>query len=246
MDLQNQIAIVTGAGQGMGRGIAQKLSQYGATVLVSGRTESKVRETARLIEADGGKALAVEADVSITGDIKKMFDICEERLGAPEIFVANAGLSYASPLLETTEEEYYKVFDTNAKGTFFCLKEAGLRLKDGGRIVLISSSTTKYPKKGMCLYSSTKAAISMMAEIAAQEFAGRGIVVNSVLPGLTETPAMHEGGLPEDFKQFVIDNTPYKRLGTVEDVAEIVAFLCSKNAYWLNGKLIMADGGCLC
>jgi len=246
MDLRNQIAIITGAGQGMGRGIAEKLSQYGAAVLVSGRTRSKVDETARIIKERGGKALAVAADISIVSDIRKMFDACEKSFGAPDILVANAGLSYSSKLLETTEEEYYRVYDINAKGTFFCLKEAGLRLKDGGRIVLISSSTTNSPKKGMSLYSSTKAAINMMAEVAAQELADRGITVNSVLPGLTVTPAMEEGALPEEFKQMVADNTPFGRLGTTEDVAEAVAFLCSRESKWINGRHITADGGCLC
>jgi len=246
MDLKNQVAIVTGAGQGMGRGIAEKLSQYGAALVVSGRTESKVLETARIIEAGGGNALAVKADISIIGDIKRMFKICREHFGAPDIFVANAGMSYSSDLIETTEEEYYKVYETNAKGTFFCLKEAGLYLKDGGRIVLISSSTTKYPKKGMSLYSSTKAAINMMAEIAAQEFADRGITVNVVLPGLTKTTHMEEDPLPEDFMHNIINSTPFKRLGCTEDIAEVVAFLCSKSSKWINGKQVIADGGCLC
>ena len=246
MDLQEQVAIVTGAGQGMGRGIAEKLSEYGAAVVVSGRTKSKVQETAKIIESRGGKALAVKADISALDDIRKMFDLCIERFGVPDILVANAGVSYISGFLETSEEEYYKVYDTNAKGTFFCLKEAGLRLKEGGRIVVISSSTTKYPKQGMALYSSTKAAIKMMAEIAAQEFAFRGITVNSVLPGLTVTPAVEAGDLPEEFKRMVAESTPFKRLGTVEDIAEVVAFLCTKNSRWVNGKHVIADGGSVC
>lgn len=250
MDLQNQIAIVTGAGQGMGRGIAEKLASCGATVVAASRTESKAAETVRIIEAAGGKALVVKADISIVDDIKSMFDICEEKLGTPDILIANAGDSYFSSFLETTEDEYYKIFDVNAKGTYFCLQQAGLRLNDGGRIVTISSSTTKYPKKGMSLYSSTKAAISMMTEIAAQEFADRRISVNSVLPGLTLTVTVQNdieaGILPDAFTQMVIDNTPSKRLGTAEDIAGIVAFLCTKEAQWINGKLIITDGGCLC
>ena len=190
--------------------------------------------------------MAVKADISIVGDIKRMFEACLESFGPPDILVANAGLSYISPLLETTEEEYYKVYDTNAKGTFFCLKEAGLHLKDGGRIVIISSSTTKYPKKGMCLYSSTKAAVNMMTEIAAQELADRRITVNAVLPGLTVTPAVEESPIPNEFKRMIADSTPFKRLGTTEDIAEVVAFLCSRESQWVNGKHITADGGCIC
>jgi len=245
MNLKDQIAIVTGAGQGIGRGIAEKLSQYGAAVVVADKSESKALETAQIIESRGGKALAVVADISILSDISKMFDKCQEYFGVPDIMVANAGLSYSSSLLETTEEEYYMVYDINAKGTFFCLKEAGLRLKDGGRIVLISSSTSKQPKKGMSLYSSTKAAINMMAEIAAQELADRGITVNAVLPGLTMTPSVKEAPFPEGFIQMVVDNTPSKRLGETVDIAEIVAFFCTKESQWVTGKHIMADGGCL-
>ena len=245
MDLRNQIAIVTGAGQGMGRGIAEKLAEYGASVVASDKLEDKAALTAEIIESRGGRAHAARADISVVADIQMLFEVCRNCFGAPDIMVANAGLSYLSPLLETTEEEYYKVFDINAKGTFFCLKEAGLQLNDGGRIVAISSSTTKYPKKGMGLYSATKAAIKMMTEIAAQELADRKITVNSVLPGLTITPSM-EGGLPEEFKNYVIENTALKRLGNVEDIAEVVAFLCSKEGQWINGQNILADGGCLC
>jgi len=245
MDLHNRVAIVTGAGQGMGRGIAAKLAEYGASVVISGRTESKLLEAAREIEAGGGVALAVKADVSIVSDIKNLFEECRKYFGPPDIMVANAGLSYSSSLSETTEEEYYKVFDINAKGTFFCLKEAGLRLKDGGSVVVISSSTVIHPKNGMSLYSSSKAAVNMMTMVAAQELSARGITVNTVSPGLTITPAMEAGDLPNEFKQAIIENTPFNRLGTVEDIAEIVAFLCSKNAKWINGRNIVADGGCL-
>jgi len=241
--LQGRIAIVTGAGQGMGRGIAEKLAEYGAALVATDKDESKAKDTAHGIGLKGGKAFAVRADITDIGDIIGMFGQCGEVFGAPDIFVANAGLSYSSSLLETTEEEFDKVFGVNAKGTFFCIKEAGLRLNDGGRIVAISSSTTKYPKTGMSLYSSTKAAVNMMTEIAARELADRRITVNAILPGLTVTPFMD---LPDEYKQMVIGNTPFKRLGTPEDIAEAVAFLCTKEAEWINGQLIIADGGCVC
>jgi len=250
MDLQNLIAIVTGAGQGIGRGIAEKLASCGAAVVAANRTESKAEDTAQIIRARGGKALAVRADISINDDIVRMFDFCEENFGAPDILIANAGIAYHSAITETTEEEFFSIYNVNAKGTFFCLKEAGLRLKDGGRIVTISSSTATFSRKGMSLYSSTKAAICKMTEIAAQEFADRRINVNCVLPGITKTPAIEKdfvaGDISGNHLQMVIDNTPFKRLGTTEDIAEIVAFLCGNEAVWVNGKQIVVDGGAGC
>jgi 3-oxoacyl-[acyl-carrier protein] reductase len=242
MELKGQTAIVTGAGQGMGRGIAEKLSMDGAMVVVSDKNETGARETANLITAGGGEALAVFADIADTGTIEKMFVKCIERFGRPDILVANAGLSYMSPLLSTSEEEYYRVFDINAKGTLFCLKAAGTHLADNGRIVVISSSTTRYPNKGMILYTATKAAQKAMVEVAALELAERGITVNSVMPGLTETPNVL-AGLPQEFRKQIMDKSPFGRLGKPEDIAEVVAFLCSRNSRWVTGQHILVNGG---
>ncbi len=243
MELEGQIAIVTGAGQGMGRGIAEKLAQDGAAVVAAGRTEEKVRETAKIIESRGGRALAVKADISKIDDIKLMFERCKEHFGRPDIFIACAGVAPVTPFLEISEEDYYKVYETNAKGTLFCLKEAGLQLNDNGRIVVISSSSTRYPVKGLVVYTSTKAAQKIMVEVAAQEFSDRGIRVNSVMSGITETPQM-SGTLPDEFLRFVIACTPLKRLGTPEDTAEVVAFLCSEHSRWITGQNLLVSGGC--
>lgn len=242
MDLNGQIAIVTGAGQGMGQGIAIKLSMDGAKVVVVDKNEESAQATVKFLAETGGEAIAIKGDISVLSDIQMMFEECEKYFGRPDILVANAGLSYMSPLLETSEEEYYKVFDINAKGTLFCLKEAGLYLNNGGRIVVISSSTTRYPNKGMILYSATKAAQKLMVEVAALELAERRITVNSVLPGLTETPAML-AGVPLEFQRQIIQNSPSKRLGTPQDIAEVVAFLCRKNSQWVTGQHILANGG---
>lgn len=244
MNFIGKIAIVTGAGQGMGRGIALKLAEDGASVVVTDINEKGALETTAIIAAAGFKAFAVKADISVLSDIQGMFEKCEQRCGKPDILVANASLSYISALLDTTEEEYYKVFDINAKGTLFCLKEAGLHLNDNGRIVVISSSSTRYPVRGMSLYAASKAAQKLMVEVAAQELAGRGITVNSVMPGVTETPSM-KAGLSIEYQEQIIRNAPFKRLGTPKDIAEVVAFLCSANAQWVSGQHILTNGGSL-
>lgn len=244
MNLKDQIAIVTGAGQGMGRSIAEKLSQEGALVVVSGRSEKGVQETLKILESNGAKAVGITADVSRISDIKRMFEECKRTFGAPDILVANASMNRLIPLLEVTEEDYYQIYDINAKGTLFCLKEAALQLNDGGRIVVVSSSTTVYPKEAHIIYSSTKAAMQMMVVDAALELARRGITVNSVLPGVTETPNMN-AGLPTEFRQMIIDQSPFKRLGKPEDIAEVVAFLSSKNSQWISGQNILVNGGCV-
>ena len=242
MNLTQQIAIVTGAGLGMGRAIAVKLAACGAAVLVTDKDEAGAAETARMIAEAGGKAEFVRADVTCVADIVTMFDVCEARLGKADILVANAGVSFKCPITEVTEEFYRTVYDINAKGTLFSLKEAGLRLNDGGRIVVISSCSARFPEPGMAAYSSSKAAVQLMVEVAALEFAPRGITVNSIQPGLTGTDTMLKYA-PADFVQRCAQRTPLGRLGMPEDIAEIAAFLCSKESQWVSGQHILASGG---
>ena len=242
MDLTNQIAIVTGAGLGMGRAIAQKLAACGAAVLVTDKNEDAAKETAELINTSGGKAVAAKADVTVVSDIQNMFDVCEAELGKADILVANAGVSFKCPITEVTEEFYHTVYDINAKGTLFSLKEAGLRLNDGGRIVVISSCSARFPEIGMAAYSSSKAATQLMVEVAALEFAPRKITVNSIQPGLTGTETMLKYA-PPAFVQSCAERTPLGRLGMPEDIAEIAAFLCSKESQWVSGQHILASGG---
>lgn len=242
MNWSSQTAIVTGAGLGMGRAIAEKLAACGAAVLVTDKQEAAALETAQAIRCRGGRVEAWKTDVSRVEEIADMFEVCRARLGSPDILVANAGVSMHCPITEITEEFYQTVYDINAKGTLFCLKEAGLHLNDGGRIVVISSCSARYPEAGMAAYSSSKAAVQLMVEVAALEFAPRGITVNSIQPGLTGTPTMLAHASPAHVQK-AIDNTPLGRLGQPEDIAEIAAFLCSTESQWISGQHILASGG---
>ena len=242
MSLNDQIAIVTGAGLGMGRAIAEKLAACGAAVLVSDKNEAGAAETVDIIKQKGGKAVAAKADVTVVADIVNLFDVCERELGQPDILIANAGVSFKCPITEVTEEFYQTVYDINAKGTLFSLREAGLRLKDGGRIVVISSCSARFPELGMAAYSSSKAAAQLMVEVAALEFAPRGITVNSIQPGLTGTETMLKYA-PAAFVQSCAERTPLGRLGMPEDIANVAAFLCSKESQWISGQHILASGG---
>ena len=240
MKLEGKVAIVTGAGQGMGRGIALKLAEEGAKVFVTSLEDPT--ETVEMIRANGGVAEAGIADISKLEDIPRMFDECEAVYGKADIFVANAGIAVLTPIAEVTPEIFDKAFYTNARGTLFCLKEAGARLKDGGHIVVISSSSVTDPVPGMCVYSSSKAAIQLMATIAAQEFAPRKITVNAVQPGVTVTPSA-TSGLPQEFLDAMIEKTALKRLAQPEDIAKVVAFFASDEAAWITGQVVLADGG---
>ncbi len=237
---EKQIAIVTGAGNGIGQGIAKRLAQDGITVVVADIDEAGAQETADGIKANGGVAAAVKCDLRKVGDIYATFEFCRVNFGAPDILVANAAVNFVKTLEQLTEEDYYNVTDVNFKGTLFCLKAAGEFLKDGGRIVALSSSSTRYPVEGMTVYTGTKAAIKSMVEVAALELAPRGITVNSVMPGITPTKRMD---LPEEFRRSAAEATPFKRLGTPGDIAEVVAFLAGKSSQWVTGQHILANGG---
>lgn len=240
MKLNGKIAIVTGAAQGMGRGIAIKLAAEGASVFVTSKESPD--ETVEYIHSNGGVAEGGLADISKLEDIPRMFDDCERKLGKADIFIANAGIAILVPIAQVTPELFEQAFNTNARGALFCLKEAGERLNDNGHIVVISSSSVAQPVPGMCVYSSSKAAIQIMSTIAAQEFAPRKINVNVVQPGLTVTPAS-AGALPEVFIDRMIEKTAMKRLANPEDIANVVAFYASDESSWITGQVILVDGG---
>ena len=240
--LTGKIAIVTGASSGIGRGIAERLGREGASVLVNYNSDEQGgRETADAIIASGSKAAIVQGDMRHHEATETLFQTCLDTFGQPDILVNNAGVGALLPLAETDEETFERVFGLNCRGTLFCLKQASLHLKDEGRIVNIGSSSATYPWPGAAMYAASKAAVLKMTEIAAVELGQRRINVNSVIPGITATP-MSEA-LPKEATQPVIEASPWKRLGTPDDIASVVAFLVGPDALWVMGQHILANGG---
>ena len=240
--LADKIAIVTGASSGIGRGIAERLAQDGATVVVNYMTDDAGAEaTVKTIADAGGKAIKLQADVSKLAEVRAMFESCVAKLGRPHILVNNAGKGMLKPLAELDEAMIDDIFGLNAKGPLLCLGQASVHLQDGGRVVNIASSSAVFPWPGAALYAASKGAVLTMTEVAAVELGARRINVNAVIPGITETPMTK--ALPAGATQPVADASPYKRLGLPSDIAAVVAFLCGPDAEWVTGQKILANGG---
>jgi 3-oxoacyl-[acyl-carrier protein] reductase len=239
--LTKQVAIVTGSSDGIGRAIAERLAQDGATVVVNyGKSADKAKQVVAGIEAKGGKALAVQADMSNIRDVGRLVNDTVKTFGRLDILVNNAGMFMFKNLAETTEEEFDRMFALNTKGPYFALQEATKVIQEGGRIVNISTDGTHIGFGGATAYLASKGALEQFTKGLAHELAPKGVTVNSVSPGYTVT-AM----LPADpaFRQIGEQASPLKRLGTPKDIADVVAFVVSEEARWLTGQNIHAGGG---
>ena len=237
--LKERIAVVTGASAGIGRAIAERLAQEGATVVVNyGTSADKARAVVAGIESKGGKAIAVQADMSRIADARRLIQETVQRFGRLDILVNNAGMALFKPLIETTEQEFDRVFALNTRGPYFTMQEAAKVIEDGGRIVNISTDGTHMGFPGVTAYLASKGALEQITKGLAHELASKGVTVNTVSPGFTET-AM----LPDAFRETGAEMSPLKRLGTPEDIADVVLFIISDQARWLTGQNIHASGG---
>jgi 3-oxoacyl-[acyl-carrier protein] reductase len=238
--LKGKVAIVTGASRGIGRGIAERLARDGATVVVNyAKNAEEAKKVVSGIEAKGGKAVAVQADVSKVADVRRLFQETDKHFHRLDFLVNNAGIFTYKPLVDTTEEEYDHIFAINAKGQFFAMQEAAKRMAEGGRIVNISTGGTQLAFPGIAAYGGTKAALELFTKVAAKELGARKITVNTVSPGYTETDMLSD----PTFRTMGIEASPLKRLGTPKDIADVVAFLVSDEGGWVTGDTIQAGGG---
>ncbi|MEI9415959.1 SDR family oxidoreductase [Mesorhizobium sp. Cs1321R2N1] len=237
--LQGKTAIVTGSSRGIGRAIAEGLAANGATVAVNYVGNAKAADdVVAAITSKGGKAIAIQADISNVSDVRRLFDEAESQLGGLDIVVANVGVAVIKPLVEASEADFDLVFDTNAKGTFFTLQEAARRVRDGGRIIAVSTGGTKMFFTHTALYLGSKGAVEQFVRVLSREVGPRGVTVNSLSPGFTDTDL-----LPERDRAVAAGMSPFGRIGAPRDVADVAVFLASDEARWLTGENIQAGGG---
>lgn len=237
--LSGKVAIVTGASNGIGRAIAERLADDGVIVVVNySKSSEKAQQVVVGIQAKGGKALAVQTDMSQVAEARRLVIDTVKQFNRLDILVNNAGKFMPKPLDETTEEDFDSVIALNAKGPYFAMQEAAKVLKDGGRIVNISTGGTRLHFPGATAYLGSKAALEQYTKGLAQELAPKGITVNTVSPGFTET-----GMMTDEYRQMGIQLSPMKRLGAPKDIADVVAFIVSEEARWITGQTIQAGGG---
>ena len=240
----DKVAIVTGAARGIGAAIATRLASDGLQVIVNFSTsEGPANETVATIIKAGGKAVAIQADVTDSAAITRLFNDAEKAFGEVSILVNNAGI-YEERTLEKDDKLHFdKLFHSNVLGALLTTAEFARRFKgSSGRIVNISSGGARSALPGGGVYCASKAAVESLSRVHALELGKKGITVNSIAPGVTETEMMKQG-ITDEIKTHMINNTILGRLGQPEDIADVVAFFCSDDARWITGQFLDVRGG---
>jgi 3-oxoacyl-[acyl-carrier protein] reductase len=240
-----KVAIVTGASRGIGASIAKRLAADGAAVVVNyaGRA-ADADAVVESIKAAGGRAAAIQADVTVPAQVAALFDNTVTLFGGIDIVVNNAGIMQPGlvPLVDTDDALFDRLVAINLKGTFNTLRAAARKLRDGGRIINFSSSMNGLSQPGYSVYAATKAAVETMTNIFAKELRGRNITVNAVAPGPTATELFLKDKTPEQIER-IAKAPPMERLGEPDDISEVVSFLASGAAGWIDGQTIRVNGG---
>jgi NAD(P)-dependent dehydrogenase (short-subunit alcohol dehydrogenase family) len=246
-NLSGRRAIVTGAAQGMGQAIAQRLAEAGAHVLLAGRNAPALEKTAAAIVADGGQAAWIFADTTNMTDIDKIAQTAADSLGGIDILVNNAGGMHPfTPALEISEDMWELTLDSNLKGTFFLSQRVARRMVTagrGGKIINIASIAALRPDPQLAAYNASKAGVASLTKSLALEFAQYGILVNAVVPGPVMTPNTAAVYAVPEIQQIVNQRVPLGHVGQPEDVGNAVLFLASRAADHVTGSLLVVDGG---
>ncbi|OZI50632.1 SDR family oxidoreductase [Bordetella genomosp. 4] len=238
-----RVALVTGGSRGIGAAISERLAADGYAVVVNyaGRQDEAAQVVAR-IRASGGEAHALQADVSDNTAVEQLFDAIESRYGGIDVLVNNAGVMHLSAIAQFDDAEFDRLVNINLKGSFNAMRQAARRVRDGGRIINFSTSVIGLRQEGYGVYAATKAAVEALTGVLSKELRGKSITVNAVAPGPTATDLFLEGKSPELIDRLAKLN-PLERLGTPEDIANVVSFLASPQGSWVNGQTLRANGG---
>lgn len=238
-----KVALVTGASRGIGAALALRLVDEGYAVAINyARSAAEAEALVKRITDEGGRAVAIQADVAKSDDVRRLFDETENQLGKLDVLVNNAGVLKMVSLADSTDELYENTFNINTRGTFNTLREAARRMNDGGRIVNFSSSTVGMNLPNYSIYIASKAAVESFTKVFAQELRGRQITVNAVAPGPVATELFFEGKSDEQV-QALAKRPPLERLGEPDDIVSVVAFLVGPEGGWINGQVLRANGG---
>ena len=242
-NLRGKVAIVTGASRGIGRGIAVRLGSMGATVVVNYLSSADAAEAVVSdIKNHGGEAKAFKADMRRVDQINQLFDQTTAAFGRLDILINNAGIRLFKAIADITEAEFDNIFAANVKSVFFACQAAARKMADGGRIVNISSSVTRVLLPNYGGYAASKGAVDQITRVLAKELGPRGITVNAISPGPTDTELFRKGKTQAQIDGFA-QATALGRIGTPEDIAGAVAMLVQDAAGWISGQNICANGG---
>jgi 3-oxoacyl-[acyl-carrier protein] reductase len=244
--LNNKVAVVTGASKGIGAAIAKGLAAEGAAVVVnySSSKEGADRVVAEIVEK-GGRAVAVQGDVSKLSDVKRVFAETKKAFGKLDVLVNNAGVYQFAPLGEITEDQFHRQFNTNVLGLLLATQEAAnLFGAEGGSVINIGSTASRIAPPTSAVYTATKGAVDAVTHVLAKELGPRKIRVNSINPGMVETEGVHAAGfIGSEFQKHSEAETPLGRIAQPDDIAPIAVFLASTDSGWLTGETMLASGG---
>jgi 3-oxoacyl-[acyl-carrier protein] reductase len=244
MRLKEKIALVTGASRGIGKAIALHLAEEGAQIIINyAKNSEKAKEVVAAVESTGGKALAMQADVSCWQEVEKMVDSIYEKFGRIDILVNNAGVNRDELLISMEKEDWDAVINTNLGGLFHCTKAVAkyMMIQKSGRIINMSSVAGERGGRGQSNYAASKGGVNAFTRSVAMELAPKKITVNAIAPGVIETEM--SSTVIRRAKDFILNSVALKRLGQPEEIAKVVAFLASDDSSYITGEVIRVDGG---
>jgi 3-oxoacyl-[acyl-carrier protein] reductase len=244
--LTGKVAVVTGASKGIGAAIAKGLAAEGAAVVVNYASSKKDADrVVNEITAKGGKAVAVQGDVSKAAEVQNVFSETRRSFGKLDVLVNNAGVYEFAPLADITEQHFHRQFNTNVLGLLLATQEAvKLFGPEGGSVINIGSTASRVTPPASAVYTATKGAVDAVTQVLSKELGPRKIRVNSINPGMVETEGAHTGGfIGSDFQKQLEAQTPLGRIAQPDDITPIAVFLASQDSGWLTGEIVLASGG---